>query len=75
MLRMPVVSDTSFADVALSPVEPVLWPIEMSPRQLPTVGNPPIVVTQEHLLWVRDAFGPGAALMNLIILESKWHLV
>lgn len=64
MLRMPVVSDTSFADVAHSPVEPDLWPIEMSPRQLLTVANPPIVVAEEHLLWVRDAFGPGAALMN-----------
>ena len=63
-LRMPVVSDTSFAGVARSPVEPVLWPIEMLPRQLRTVPNPPTVVAEEHLLWVRDVFGAGAALMN-----------
>ena len=63
-LRMPVVCDTSFADVGHSPVEPVLWPIEMLPRQLVTVAHPPTVVAEEHLLWVRDVFGADAALMN-----------
>ena len=64
MLRMPVVSDTSFGDVARSSVEPVLWPVEMLPRQLPTVTSPPAVVGEEPLHWIRDAFHPGADLMN-----------
>lgn len=63
-LRMPVVSDTSFTSVRTSSVEPVLWPIEMLPRQFLTVTDPPEVIGEEHLVWMREAFGPGSELMN-----------
>ena len=63
-LRLPVVSDTSFAAVAELSREPVLWPIETLPRQFLTVPQPPQIVENEHLLWVREAFAPGAALMD-----------
>ena len=63
-LRLPVVSDTSFAVVADASPEPTIWPIETLPRQFLTVSAPPQTIEEQHLLWVRDAFRPGAALMN-----------
>ena len=63
-LRMPVVSDTSFTSVTRSLVAPVLWPIETLPRQFLTVPDPPEVIGEERLLWMREAFGPGSELMN-----------
>ena len=63
-LRMPVVSDTSFSGIAESSIEPTLWQIETLPRQFHTVPNPPEVIGEKHLLWVRQAFVPGSELMN-----------
>ena len=63
-LRMPVVSDTSFANVTKSSVEPILWPIETLPRQILTVPDPPEVIDEERLVWVRESFVPGSELMN-----------
>ena len=63
-LRMPVVSDTSFAVVAESSHEPLFWPIETLPRQFRTVPDPPQTIENEHLLWVREAFSPGVELMD-----------
>ena len=63
-LRMPVVSDTSFGVVAESSHEPVFWPVETLPRQIRTVPEPPQTIENEHMLWVREAFGPGAELME-----------
>ena len=63
-LRMPVVSDASFADVATSTVEPDLWPIEMLPSQIPTVSAPPQDINEDSLLWLRGAFVSGATLMR-----------
>ena len=63
-LGMPVASDTSFSDVAESSIEPILWPIETLPRQFLTVPDPPKVIEEKHLLWVREAFRPGSELMN-----------
>ena len=63
-LRVPVVSDASFGVVAQSSAEPTIWPIETLPRQFRTVSAPPQTIEQEHLLWVREAFRPGAELMN-----------
>ena len=64
MLRVPAVSDTAFSSVAESSTEPTLWPIETLPRQLRTMPNPPEVIGEKELLWVRQALGPGAELMN-----------
>ena len=64
LLRMPVVSDTSFGVVAESSHEPVFWPVETLPRQFQTVLDPPQTIEKEHLFWVREAFGPGAELMD-----------
>ena len=63
-LRMPVVSDTSFASIAESSIGPNLWPIETLPRQFLTVSHPPEVIAEQHMLWVREVFGPGSELMN-----------
>ena len=63
-LRLPVVSDASFAVVAQSSLEPTIWPIETFPRQFRTVSTPPQTIAEEHLLWVREAFRSGAELMN-----------
>lgn len=63
-LRMPVVSDTSFSRIAESPAEPGLWPVETLPRQFCAVPDPPGVIGEEALLWVRDVFVPGAELMT-----------
>ena len=63
-LRMPVVSDTSFSRIAESPAEPNLWPVETLPRQFRSVPDPPEVIGEEALLWVRDVFEPGAELMT-----------
>ena len=63
-LRMPVVSDTSFSSVAGSSIEPTLWPIETLPRQFLTVPDPPEVIEEKHLSWVREALRSGAELMD-----------
>ena len=63
-LRMPVVSDTAFSCIAESSTEPTMWPIETLPRQLHTMPDPPEVIGEKELLWVRQAFGPGSELMN-----------
>ena len=63
-LRMPVVSDTSFSGIAKSSIEPTLWPIETLPRQFHTVPDPPEVIAEKHLLWVRQAFIHGSKLMD-----------
>ena len=63
-LRMPVVSATSFSSVAGSSIEPILWPIETLPRQFLTVPNPPEVIEEKHLSWVREALRPGSELMD-----------
>ena len=57
-------SDVSFSTIADGPIEPSLWPIETLPRQFRTVSDPPQTIENEHLLWVREAFGPGAELMD-----------
>ena len=63
-LKLPVVSDVSYSVVSDSSIEPSLWPIETLPRQFRTVSDPPQTIENMHLLWVREAFGPGAELMN-----------
>lgn len=63
-LRMPVVSDTSLGSVPVCSDEPVLWPIETLPRQLLTVPDPPKVISEEHLTWMREVFDSGAKLIN-----------
>ena len=63
-LKLPVVSDLSFSAIADGSIEASLWPIETLPRQFRTVPDPPQTIENEHLLWVRKAFGPGAELMN-----------
>ena len=63
-VKLPVVSDVSFSTIADGPIEPSLWPIETLPRQFRTVSDPPQTIENEHLLWVREAFGPGAELMD-----------
>ena len=62
-LKLPVVSDLSFSVIADGSIEPSLWPIETLPRQFHTVSDPPQTIEYEHLLWVREAFRPGAELM------------
>lgn len=63
-LRMPVVSDTSFSGIADSSIEPTLWPVETLPQQFHTVPDPPEVIEEKHLLWLRQAFVPGSELMK-----------
>ena len=64
-LRMPALSNTSFTSIARSSFEPMLWPIETLPSQYLTVPDPPGIIRQEHLVWVREAFIPGSLLMNV----------
>lgn len=63
-LKMPVISDASFAPIADSSDEPNFWPVETLPHQLRTVATPPQTIEDEHLLWIRESFAPGAELMN-----------
>src|SRR5882724_8486927 len=63
-LRMPVISDTAFADILSSPKEPNLWTIEMPPRQLRVARRAPDEITLGHLEWVREVFQGGAALLG-----------
>ena len=63
-LRMPVVSDSEFSAIAVSSVEPTLWPIETLPHQFNIVPNPPSVIEEKHLVWVRRVFCGASELMN-----------
>ena len=63
-LRPPVVSDTSLFGMKDTSVDPIIWPIETLPRQLPTMSDPPKVIDKRHLLWVRQVFASGSKLMN-----------
>jgi hypothetical protein len=62
--RMPVVSDTPYAEVPRREEEPVLWPIEMAPAHLRLRPDPPTVLAVADLEWVRDHLISGAALMD-----------
>jgi hypothetical protein len=62
--RMPVISDRSYAEIAHSDKEPVLWTIEMAPAQLRLCPDPPRVVSEAGLSWVRDHLVSGADLMR-----------
>ncbi len=63
-LKLPVISDTAFARIVKDALEPNLWPVETLPRQIRTTVDPPQTIGNEHLVWVRDAFAPGAKLMR-----------
>ena len=63
-LKMPVISDASFEFIADSSLEPNFWPVETLPQQIRTIADPPKTIENEHLLWVREAFSPGAEMMN-----------
>ena len=47
-----------------TPVEPIIWPIETLPRQLATMSDPPRVIDERHLVWVRQVVASGSKLMN-----------
>ena len=47
---------TAFSCIAESSTEPTLWPIETLPRQLHTMPDPPEVIGEKELLWVRQAW-------------------
>ena len=63
-LKLPIVSDVSFSVIAEDSTGARLWPIETLPRQFHTVPEPPQTIGNEHLLWMREAFSPGAELMD-----------
>ena len=63
-LKLPVISDAAFARIVEESLEPNLWPVETLPRQMRTVQNPPQIIDNEHLVWVQEAFAPGAKLMR-----------
>ncbi len=63
-LRMPVVSDTSFATVPEGAVEPNLWPVETSHQQFAMAANPPDVLREAQLRWVAEAVVAGEDLMS-----------
>ena len=63
-LRMPIVSNASFSNVATGAVEPIFWPFEMLPTQVSTVSAPPQEINEDSLLWLRGAFAPGSKLMR-----------
>ena len=64
VLRMPIVSDTSFNAVASGPSEPMFWATETAHRQLRVDSAPPEVVNMDDLTWLRRAFVEGSALMS-----------
>ena len=63
-LRMPVIADISFAEIAASEREPVIWTMEARSSQLKMAPATPQVIDIEHLIWLREALGPGAKLMG-----------
>ncbi len=63
-LKLPIVADVSFSVIAQGSNEARLWPIETLSRQYRTVPDPPQVIENEHLVWMREAFSQGADLMN-----------
>lgn len=63
-LRMPVVTDTSLSGMKDIADDPIIWPIETLPRQLATISNPPTVIAETQLRWVRRVFESGSKLMN-----------
>ena len=64
VLRMPIVSDTSFNAVASSRSEPMFWATETTRPQLRIGSAPPEVVSMVDLAWLRGAFVKGSALMG-----------
>ena len=64
-LRMPVMSDIPFAAVVSSKSEPHLWTIEMPPRQIRLAQKATDRISSADLIWVRDHFQSGAALLSV----------
>ena len=63
-LRLPVISDAAFDRIEQGSLEPNLWPVETLPQQIRTVVDPTQIIDDERLVWVREAFAPGAKLMQ-----------
>ena len=63
-VRMPVVFCIPYPEAAHRDDEPVFWPMEMAPTQLCLCLDPPSVIAEGDLIWVRDHLVHGALLMN-----------
>lgn len=64
VLRMPIMSSMSFSTASTSAEAPLFWPVETQSQQLVTDPDPPDVISEEHLVWLRSAFSQGAMMMN-----------
>ena len=63
-IRMPVISDTSFANVQNSSREPSLWPLEMLPHQLQLMKKPSTEISIAHLQWIRKHLNTSSLLLR-----------
>lgn len=63
-LRVPVVSSLSFSAIAGAEEEPILWPVEMSPRQWIFDRTPNAVIEASTLDWLRAHWQSAATLMD-----------
>lgn len=64
-VRIPVISNMSFADAAHSSIDPIFWTIEMAPRQMHFDTHDGLSIIDIQLLdWIKANYQAGALLMN-----------
>lgn len=63
-LRVPVVSSISFSTIAAARDEPILWPVEMSPRQWIFDRTPGTEIQESTLQWLKTHWQSAATLMD-----------
>lgn len=64
LIRLPVISDMAFSEVATAASEPNLWTVEMSPKSLFIDKDLPGAIQEDDLVWLRSHFRPAAELME-----------
>lgn len=62
-LRMPVISDVSFASIPTHPVEPQFWTIELSSNDTLRTPSGTPTIDEADLTWVREHLTTGASLL------------
>lgn len=64
-LRVPVVSSMSFSTIAEGGEQPILWPVEMSPRQWIFDRMPNVDIQVSTLDWLKTHWRSAAVLMDI----------
>jgi hypothetical protein len=64
LLSIPVIADSSFAEIPTAEGETHFWPVEMNPTRLVPVENPASTIEEGDLNWIREHWLSAGGLMH-----------